>query len=204
MPVFFGNCKKEKNQEQEKQIILKQIDVIEIKYTDTRTGEISDIYGYSNDSIFYQQTNLYIKGKKFQFVNTEKAQDSVINLYHLKKVKFDYKNIYRNHFEYEDCILKQKVKKDSGVVHTLQSKNGAVFQVMDIRDKPILLQVCYKGQIYKESIQLVTDKHNKLLGNGRSNIMFYDIDRDGEDELLLIREKYDSVFADVFKINLPK
>lgn len=203
--VFFANCKNANKQKQEKLTILRQIDVLEIQYTDARTGEISDFYGYSNDTVFYQQTNLYIKGKKYQFVNTEKAEDSVIDLYHLKKVKFDYKKTYQHHFEYEDCILKQKVKMDSGAVHTFQSKNGAVFQVVDIMEKPIWLQVCYKGKTYKERIQLVTDNiHNKLLGNGYSNVMFYDVDKDGKDELLLIREKYDEVFADVYKINLPK
>lgn len=205
--VFFSNCKKVNVDNEERQPILKQIDMINIQGLDSKTSETYDYYQYFNDTVFCHQTNLYINGVKNQFVDTEKAVDSVINLYNLKKMKIEYKKEYKDHFEYEDCILKRKIKMDSGIVHTLLAKNGAIFQIINIKNKPTLLQVYSQNKTYKERIISMLDRNTeKSFGNGFSNAMLYDIDKDGIQELIVINNNLDKnyIYGDVYKINLPK
>ena len=214
LPIIFSiSCRKENNSnipKQEKQTILKKLDRIDIEYIDSRTAKVYNNESYDNDSVFYHnsnQINLYIKGKSSKCEYTEKRNDSLINLYHLNKIKFNLKRTYEHHFEYEDCILNRKIKMDSGAVHTLKGKNGATYQIINIRNKPIWLQICYKGKTYKERILSGIDNiYGKLLGYGDENVMLYDIDKDGHDELLIIINDGGDLytFADAYKINLPK
>ena len=206
----FTYCKKNNTYENEKQDILKRLDRVDIQKIDPITGEVDENFSYVNDTVFYNNSSgidLYIKGKKYENKYSAKTEDSIINLFHLKKIKFDFKKSYQNHFEYEDCMLKQKMKMDSGVVHTLQAEKGAVYQIIDIRHKPILLQICYKGKTYEERIKSGYNRnYNKLLGYGDSNAILYDVDKDGENELLVLINEEGNLysFADVYKINLPK
>ncbi|MDI9310980.1 MAG: hypothetical protein QM535_12255 [Limnohabitans sp.] len=224
--LIFINCKNEADKKTIKKsdkLILEKIYSFDAKTWSTRTGKLDyECIDYENDSIHYyygmlhddynepkisEEGILYIKGIKQIVKITPKTKDSIVKLYNLKKFEFKPKRTYQHHFEYDDCILKRKIKMDSASVHTLQMKNGSVFQIIDVDKKPIWLQVCYKGKTYKEKIQSTTNAYGKLLtGNGFSKVMLYDIDKDGEEELLIFIYKFqrDSESADVYKINLPK
>lgn len=228
--ITFFSCNKRKiqvpEQKQEKQNILQKIDSFDIEHYSLKTGEL-DFQGktFANDSVFYcndffdaikDKKYFYIKGKKHYTNYSSTATDSIVKMYDLKKEKFGFdKKMYQEHFKYEDCILKREVKLDSGAVHTLLVKNGATFQIIDIKHKPIWLQVCYEGKTYKERIKSgnksryakgVSKYGTFFLGLGHSKVLFYDIDKDGEDELIIIINDIGSntVYAHIYKINLPK
>lgn len=213
---LFISCKREIKQndiQTKKKDILERIDNFDINYIDPKTTESYETKIYANDTVFFENDfnganmHFYKKGKKYDANYSENVTDSLIKVYNLKKIEFDTKSNYQEHFEYEDCILKRKVKMDSGAVHTLQDKNGITYQIIDIKHKPIGLQVCYKGKTYKERIQSgINNIYGKLLGNGRSNVVLYDINKDGKDELLIIIDDGGkmTLYTDIYKINLPK
>lgn len=222
--LIFSNCKKEvekKVTKKSEKLILQKMHSIDIMSWSARTGKPDyEHIDYENDSIYYfygilygeyevpeisDEGGLYIKGKEYVIKITPKTKDSIAKLYHLKKFEFKPKKKYQDHFEYEDCVLKRKIKMDSGAVHTLQDKNGAVYQIVNICHKPIWLQVCYKGKTYKERIQSGRNLiYGKLLGLGYERVMLYDIDKDGKNELLVFIDEGTRYYADVYKINLPK
>lgn len=220
--IFF-NCKKitEKiNTKKSQKLVLEKIGSFDNICWSIRTGKKDyERMNYENDSVCYryginyydyqkpqlsEDGTLYISGKKYSVKITPKNNDSIIKLYNLKKIEFKPKRNYQNHFEYEDCILHRKIKMDSGVVHIMQAKNGVIYQVIDIKNKPILFQFSYQGKANKERIPS-TDIYGKLLlGNGYSYVMLYDIDKDKKQELLFFFDKEMCSSADVYKINLPK
>ena len=212
--ISIVSCKKQNyNQSAVKNSILQKIDSFDISSATPISGDVIYSEGviYDNDSIFYTYYNwafakghLYIKGRRYEVNLNENTNDSIIKLYNLKKMKFNRKNNYKDYFEYEDCILKKEMRMDSGAVHTLQAKNGATYQIIDVSNKPIKLQICFRANAYNFVIKSRQDRtKSKSYGTGRTSARLYDFDKDGQEEILLFFTN-DVFRADVYKINLPK
>ena len=222
--LIFTNCKKESEKriiKKTEKSLLQKIDSFDIEYWSARTGNQNlECINYENDSVYYrnetyhidyeekseiaEKEDIYINGKKYIIKTTPKTKDSIVKLYNLKKFEFKAKKTYQDHFEFEDCILKRKIKMDSGSVNTLQAKNGATFQVIDVIDKPICLQVCYQGKTYKEKFLISAEVNGKLfIGNGHSRVVLYDLDKDKQQELLVFINRNDCLTVYAYKINLP-
>jgi len=159
-----------------------------------------------NDSIFYYNHKMYKKGELYNVDKLLKNAE-IINKYSLKKINnsvfFKYKeNTYKDHFSYKDCILHKKITCDSGYAAILKSKEGNIYQFIDVKNKPILLQICSKGKTFKFNIEKKYPEEAKNLGSGTSNVFLYDIDKDGKEELVVIFSNSidDVLYAQVYKI----
>lgn len=158
-------------------------------------GEYNEATFAQNDSIFYQSGRgfIYKRGQRYP-INDSLTSDEVVKKYNLKKINtkvFTEGSNYQNHFNYKDCLTDKLIKSDSGQVTTIRSKKGTIFQYINILDQPIILQIKYNTKKYRIPIELKMQTTEQLFtkGSGHSHAMFYDIDKDGKDELLIV---YDS------------
>lgn len=159
-----------------------------------------------NDSVFYYNYKMYKKGKLYH-LNDSLQSNEIIKKYNLKKIKnvdfFKYNmNNYKDHFSYLDCGLQKKIDCDSGYATTLKTKEHDTYQFIDLKNKPMLLQICSKGKVYKFNIEKKYPEENKNLGNGNSNAFLYDIDKDGKEEFIVVfSNSIDYIlYAQVYKI----
>ncbi|WP_131726214.1 hypothetical protein [Chryseobacterium sp. Leaf405] len=88
--------------------------------------------------------------------------NEIIKKYNLKIIEnsffFGYTtNNYKDHFSYEDIFFNKTITCDSGYVTTLKSKKNDIYQFIDLKNNPMLLQVYSKGKrtnsILKKNIQ---------------------------------------------------
>jgi len=133
--------------------------------------------------------------------------NEIIKKYNLKIIENSFflgytTNNYKDHFSYEDIFLNKTITCDSGYVTTLKSKKNDIYQFIDLKNNPMLLQVYSKGKTYKFNIEKKHPEENNKYGNGRSKTLLYDVDKDGEEEFLVIFDNsIDYVlYAQVYKI----
>lgn len=161
-----------------------------------------------NDSIFYYKHRMYKNGKLYT-LNDSIKNDEIVTHYKLKRINnsdfFGYRiKNFKDNFSYEDIILKKIIVCDSGYVATLKSKQNEIYQFIDVKNKPILLQISSKGKTYRFDIKKKYPEEENKFGNGRSNVFLYDIDKDGKEELLVIFENSIDymLYAQIYKFNV--
>ena len=71
---------------------------------------------------------------------------------------------------------------------TLKSKQNDIYQFIDLKNKLMLLQISSKGKTYRFNIEKKYPEEENKFGNGSSNAFLYDIDKDGNEEFLVIFE----------------
>ncbi|WP_326982449.1 hypothetical protein VUJ46_20055 [Chryseobacterium sp. MYb264] len=202
MMLTFACDKKTDNKPKK---IVNELFKFSLCYFDTH-GEYHDEDFAQNDSIFYQSGRgfFYKKGTRYP-VSNKLTFEEVIKKYNLKKLDtkvFTDGSNYKTQFTYEDCLTNKIVKSDSGQVTTIKSKDGVIFQYINILNQPIILQIKSNVNKYKIPIELEMQTTEQIFrkGFGYSHAMLYDIDRDGKDELLIV---YNSECVNIiaYKIN---
>lgn len=170
-------------------------------------GEYNENVFFQNDTIFYEVNRAFMfnRGKKFLISDSLQPKE-IIRKFNLQKVDnrifMNHQN-YRDHFSYKDCLTDKEVKSDSGQVTTLKTKKGSVIQYIDLKNKPIILQINSKLRKYKMPVKLQMQTTDQIFtrGFGTSHAMLYDIDKDGNDELLIV---YDSECVDALAYKLAE
>lgn len=199
---LFLSCKK-------KDLSIELLDCFNISSTSYSSVTGTESYNETfaeNDSIFYYNNKMYKNGKLYHRKDSLKDIE-VIKKYNLKKIKnaefFKYTaRNYKDHFSYEDIILKKKITCDSGYVTTLKSKQNDVYQFIDLKNKPMQLQIYSKGKVYKFNIGKKYPEEEKNLGSGFSNAFLYDIDKDNNEEFIVIFDNSIDyiLYAQVYKL----
>lgn len=185
---FLFNCETRKSN-------LELLDCIIINSSSYSTVTSMESYNETfaeNDSIFYYNHKMYKNGKLY-ILNDSIKNEQIITKYKLKKInnaeffKYNIKN-YKDHFSYKDIILGKQIVCDSGYVVTLKSKQNDIYQFIDLKNKLMLLQISSKGKTYRFNIEKKYPEEENKFGNGSSNAFLYDIDKDGNEEFLVIFE----------------
>lgn len=173
----------------------------------TPDGEWHESTFAENNSTFYfsEIHKILYREKKKYYLSDTLSDFDIINKYSLKKINkkmfIDEKNKYQNHFKYIDCFTSIETKLDTGVVSTLKSKSGNIYQYIDEKNQPMILQICTKKQKYKFHIINITEIESQFLGFGDSHALLYDIDKDGKEEFVIVYNNVASTCMAVYKIN---
>lgn len=155
-----------------------------------------DGYVYLDSLIGVNGSYVYVNGNRdFIYPNNDSTKLSILDY---KKFMI---NTNRGPFK-NDCPNVELIKKGKSLFSTVKSKKGSVFRYLDVRNKPLYVQICINKQGHKINIPYFNNNSKKTrLGNGDSFIKLFDFDRDGKEELLIIQPSYASIVMSVYKIN---